>query len=124
MYMPSPHTGDAIAAVLMDLLLEWKIENNFLRITLDNASYNDVVASSLVSQLSRKSALLLNGKMFHMRCCAHILNLIVQDGVGKIKTIIDKIREIIKFIRGSQGRQERFNERIQVIRIESKKNMS
>ncbi|KAL4190916.1 hypothetical protein AMTRI_Chr07g78230 [Amborella trichopoda] len=81
-------------------LLEWKIEN-LLSITLDNASYNDVVASSLVSQLSRKSALLLNGKIFHLHCLAHVLNLFVQDGVRVINEIIDKIREVIKVIRGS-----------------------
>ncbi|KAL4187304.1 hypothetical protein AMTRI_Chr09g18340 [Amborella trichopoda] len=84
-YVPSPHAGDAIA----------DIENNLFIITLDNASYNDVVASSLVIQLSRKFALLLDGKMFRVHCCAHILNLIVQHGIREIKEIIAKIRDII-----------------------------
>ncbi|KAL4196449.1 hypothetical protein AMTRI_Chr04g246260 [Amborella trichopoda] len=64
----------------MDLFIQWNIENKLLNVTLDNASYNDVVVSSLVTQLSRKTALMLDGKMFH-----------VQDVIGVIQEIIDKI---------------------------------
>ncbi|KAL4201771.1 hypothetical protein AMTRI_Chr02g260320 [Amborella trichopoda] len=85
----------------MDLFLQWNIENKLLSVTLDNASYNDIVASSLVTQLSRKNTRVLDSKMFHVHCCGHILNLIMQDRVEEIKEIIDKIRDIIKFIKGS-----------------------
>ena len=51
-----------------------------------------------------KKALICNGDLFHLRCCAHILNLVVQDGLKEINVAIQKIHESIKYVRGSQGR--------------------
>ncbi|VVA32694.1 PREDICTED: zinc finger [Prunus dulcis] len=61
-----------------------------------------------MGQLNLKNALLMNGKFFHVRCCAHILNLIVQDGLKHIDDFVRKIRESIKYVRGSQGRKHKF----------------
>ena len=36
-----------------------------------------------------------------MRCRAHILNLLVQDGMKWIRVEIDKIREILKYVEHS-----------------------
>ena len=45
---------------------------------------------------------------FHLRCCAHILNLVVQDGLKEIDVVVQKIRESIKYVSGSQGRKNVF----------------
>jgi hypothetical protein len=45
-----------------------------------------------------------------VRCCAHILNLVVQDGLSKIECCIWKIREAIKYLRKSLGRLLKFGE--------------
>ncbi|RZC03446.1 Zinc finger BED domain-containing protein RICESLEEPER 2 [Glycine soja] len=48
------------------------------------------------------------GEFFHIRCCAHILNLIVQEGLKVVGPAINKIRENIKYVKGSKGRMKVF----------------
>lgn len=42
-----------------------------------------------------------NGDYMHMRCIAHIINLIVWDRLKKNKKSIDKVRYAVKFIKSS-----------------------
>ncbi|XP_045811354.1 zinc finger BED domain-containing protein RICESLEEPER 2-like [Trifolium pratense] len=51
---------------------------------------------------------MLRGSLFHVRCCAHILNLLVQDGLSKIKDTIFNIRESVKYINHNDGRLKAF----------------
>jgi hypothetical protein len=46
-----------------------------------------------------KKTLLCGGKFFHIRCCAHILNLMVQDGLKEIDNALQKIRNSVKYVR-------------------------
>ena len=48
---------------------------------MDNAKYNDVMVANLKKCLVPKSGVISSGVFFHVRCCAHILNHIVQDGL-------------------------------------------
>ncbi|XP_025670511.2 zinc finger BED domain-containing protein RICESLEEPER 2-like [Arachis hypogaea] len=43
-----------------------------------------------------------------MRCCAHILNLIVKDGLKEIDDSVAKIRDAVKYVRSSNSRLTRF----------------
>ena len=54
------------------------------------------------------NGLVSGGEFFHIRCCAHILNLIVQEGLKVVGPAINKIREIIKYVKGSEGRMKVF----------------
>lgn len=76
--------------------------------TLDNASNNNVFVDIFKSQLRLKDALILNGEFFHVRCCAHVLNLIVQDGLKEIDRAVVKVRESVKYIKGSSARKYKF----------------
>ncbi|XP_010480984.1 PREDICTED: zinc finger BED domain-containing protein RICESLEEPER 2-like [Camelina sativa] len=58
-------------------------------------------------------SLVLNGEYIHMRCCAHILNLIVRDGLAKAKTSIVAIRNAIKYVRSSGDRLKSFLLRVE-----------
>jgi hypothetical protein len=57
---------------------------------------------------SRLHGLLRKGKYLHVRCLAHIINLIVQDGLKAEDGTIDCIRDAVKFIRYSPNRLKLF----------------
>nr|XP_023886061.1 zinc finger BED domain-containing protein RICESLEEPER 2-like [Quercus suber] len=94
----------------------WEIKNKVFYVTLDNASSNDVSVDILRTQLSIRKALVCNGDFFHLHCCAHILNLIIQDGLKEIDIAIQKIRESVKYVKGSQVRKQKLLESVNVFR--------
>ncbi|XP_027082542.2 zinc finger BED domain-containing protein RICESLEEPER 2-like [Coffea arabica] len=106
--VPPPHTGVIIADALSKCFLEWGIENKVSTITVDNASYNDVCIRRVKEDFSLRKRLSIGGKIFHVRCCAHILNLLVQDGLNQIVDVIDVVREGIKYLKNSESRLNEF----------------
>jgi hypothetical protein len=106
--VPAPRRGIDVADAIFKCLKTWGIENKIFSVSVDNASYNDSCLRSLKDNLSLTSKLILGGSLFHVRCCAHILNLLVQDGLSKIKDIIFNIRESVKYINHNDGRLKAF----------------
>lgn len=51
-------------------------------ITIDNVRYNNVAIRILKDDFILKKTLLVGEEMFHVRCCAHITTLLVQDGLS------------------------------------------
>ncbi|KAK8538097.1 hypothetical protein V6N12_044235 [Hibiscus sabdariffa] len=77
---------------------------------VDNAKTNDVVVRKLMENLNLQKELVVGGKLFHVRCCTHILNLLVQDGLGEIEDIIHNVRESVKHVNAFPGRLHIFSE--------------
>ncbi|XP_074326840.1 zinc finger BED domain-containing protein RICESLEEPER 2-like [Apium graveolens] len=109
-HIPPPHTGLMISDAIFSCLNAWGIENKISNITLDNASSNDSAVRHLKDSFSLKGNLYFGGKIFHVRCCAHVLNLMVQDGLGMIGDVISNVRDSVKYLKGSPSRLHRFNE--------------
>ncbi|WOL13352.1 zinc finger BED domain-containing protein RICESLEEPER 2-like [Canna indica] len=63
----------------------------------------------ILDKISPRS-FILSGKFFHMRCCAHILNLIVNDGLSIISDAIEKVRESVHYWTATPKREEKFME--------------
>ena len=51
-----------------------------------------------------------NGDLFHVRCAAHVLNLIVKSCLELIDGVINDIRKSVKYIKGSTSTKEKFEE--------------
>ncbi|KAL5557478.1 hypothetical protein UlMin_039714 [Ulmus minor] len=122
-YLSPPHTGITLSDAISSLLLEWDIQGKIFGITLDNASANDVSVEELRVDLNSKGLLVCQGNFFHLRCCAHILNLIVQDSLKEIESSIEKIRESVKYIKGSQVRRQKFLECVRLISMGGKRGL-
>ena len=63
---------------------------------------------------------LLNREFMHMRCSAHILNLIVSDGLKEIDISIRKIRVAYKFVKSSPNRFVSFKRCAKEVSISTK----
>ncbi|KAA8516213.1 hypothetical protein F0562_019392 [Nyssa sinensis] len=84
-HVPPPHSGVIVADALQKCFIEWGIEDKVATITMDNARYNDVALRILKDNFTLKKKLSFGGRIFHVRCCAHIINLLVQDGIKEVK---------------------------------------
>lgn len=100
------HKGVAIGKLVEALLKKWEIGCVFT-ITVDNATSNDLALSHLKKFLRGRDAILEN-KYMHMRCCAHILNLIVKDGLKEQDDSITRIRNAVRYVRSSPAREAKF----------------
>jgi hypothetical protein len=107
-HFPPPHTGVNLAEKLLSLLRGWGIEKKIFTITLDNASNNDAMVNILKRHPSFGPSLIVDGLYFHVRCGAHVLNLIVHEGIKAVGASLDKIRVCVKYIRGSEARKMKF----------------
>ncbi|CAH1432163.1 unnamed protein product [Lactuca virosa] len=113
--MPPPHNCASLAERVCGLLKQWRIDKKIVSITLDNASANDSMGNALKFDLN----LMFDGDYFHVRCCAHILNLIVQDGIRELDGAIIKVRDIVKYYKGSQARKKSILRYVQYVGFES-----
>ena len=119
--MPPPHTGVNLCEKIYELLCEWGIEHKVFAMTLDNASSNICFINLLISQLNIRNLLVSDGEYMHIRCCAHILNLVVQKDLKDIDHCIEKIRESIKYLKNSQVRKKKFKECVKNMAIVGRK---
>ncbi|TYH65772.1 hypothetical protein ES332_D06G078200v1 [Gossypium tomentosum] len=103
-----PHDGLNIADELVLCLSQWGIDKKIFSFTLDNASYNDVMVSCLKNRFRANRAILCDGAFFQVRCCAHILNLIVKAGLELAADFVGKIRNGIRYIKKSGICRKRF----------------
>ena len=122
-YVPCPHDALALTEALSSSMSEWSIEDKVSTVTLDNASTNDAMIS-LLKQKFDPSCFILNGELLHMRCCAHILNLIVRDGLSVIGDSIDKIRDSVAYWSGTPKRYEKFEENARHLGVACTKKLS
>ncbi|KAG6521630.1 hypothetical protein ZIOFF_018755 [Zingiber officinale] len=89
--IPPPRGGLQISDAIFKCVKEWGIENKVFTITVDNASSNDLAIQYMKDTIRRSRTLACEGNLFHVRCCAHILSLCVQDGLGRLKILLSAL---------------------------------
>lgn len=109
-----------LADTLVDCLFEWNLDRKVSTLTVDNCTTNDAMIDKILGKID-SSSLLLDGNLFHMRCCAHILNLVVRDGLDVIKESVEKIRSSVAYWTATQSREEKFVEAAKQLRVPSTK---
>ncbi|XP_050232973.1 zinc finger BED domain-containing protein RICESLEEPER 3-like [Mercurialis annua] len=114
--------GEYISKSLENCLVDWGLKNVF-SITMDNASSNDTVVSAFKKKLNQWGTGVAKGKYLHMRCIAHILNLVVSDGLKDVNVSIKKVRDCVRYIRNSPARLRKFREAAGFVEIETKKSL-
>ncbi|KAL0306746.1 UNVERIFIED_CONTAM: Zinc finger BED domain-containing protein RICESLEEPER 1 [Sesamum radiatum] len=67
-------------------------------------------------------SLCVEGQLF-VRCAASTVKLLVHDVLETSGEIINKVRETIGYVKGSQGTQEKFNEIVQLVGINWQKGL-
>ncbi|CAN0859496.1 Zinc finger BED domain-containing protein RICESLEEPER 2 [Linum grandiflorum] len=115
-YVPAPHSSDRLADVLVNCMLDWNIDTKVSTVTLDNCSTNDAMIAKIKKKLVLPY-LLREGAFLHICCSAHILNLIVKDGLDVVKDGIETIRDSVAYWLATPKRFEFFQESCKQLRV-------
>ncbi|KAL5561441.1 hypothetical protein UlMin_031188 [Ulmus minor] len=113
------HKGKSIAKLIESCLQTWGIERVY-SITLDNAFANDVAVGILKRRVNGWNWVVLGGDFMHVRCTAHIINLIMDYGLKEMHESICAIRNVIRYIRLSTAGLQKFVMRVLKEKIEFK----
>ncbi|CAN6339976.1 unnamed protein product [Urochloa humidicola] len=93
-----PHTSYAVQDGITSCLMEWDMVDQLFTLTLDNASINNKAVKNMREALGVE--MFFKGEHLHVKCAAHVLNIIVQAGLKVIPRAVEKVRDIIKVIQG------------------------
>lgn len=79
-------------------------------VIVDNASPNNGGLRYLIDRVKtwRDGALALNEDYLHVSCCAHILNLIIIEGLKELEQSIVSVGNAVKYVRSSTARMQAF----------------
>ena len=113
------HKEETIGRKIEMCLREWGI-NGIFTLTVDNASSNGATIKFLENVTKDWEEAVLEHEFLHMRCCAHILNLIVGDGMREINASIAKVHEAMRYVKSSPNRNQNFVGFVKRLGIESK----
>ena len=119
----SSHRGEYIAKALESYLLEWGLMNIF-SVTVDNASSNDTSIAYFKKKLLTWGVRSVRSKYVHMRCFAHILNLVVNESLKDVNLAIKRVREAVRYVRNYPARLRKFREYSDLVGVECKSSLS
>ena len=77
-----PHNSFAVQDGITACLTEWDLVDRVFTVTLDNASVNNKAIRDLRAALG--AHMFFKGEHIHVRCAAHVLNIMVQAGLQVI----------------------------------------
>lgn len=105
------HEGTQISAAIQVIVDEFGLKGRILALCCDNATNNDTMVGDLIANGY------LPDQESHQRCFCHVLNLAAEDALKEIKSPLEKLRKVIKIVRSSPQRQEKFKNVCESARI-------
>ncbi|KAM3304103.1 zinc finger BED domain-containing protein RICESLEEPER 2-like [Capsicum chacoense] len=112
------HKGETIASAIESYLLDWEIENLFT-VTLNNTSANDVAITHLKEKIGDWKGVIMRNNFLHVRCNAHILNLIVKEGLSEQNESISRVRNVVKYVKSSSTRAASFKSYVEKVKLDT-----
>uniref|UniRef100_A0A803N7L4 BED-type domain-containing protein n=1 Tax=Chenopodium quinoa TaxID=63459 RepID=A0A803N7L4_CHEQI len=95
----------------------------FKFVEVDNASSNDTAIGYMRRKINGWKTGVLKGRFLHMRCVAHIVNLVVSDGLKTVNESVQRVRHAVRFIKQSPARLQRFKKCVLDEKINTKKGL-
>ena len=117
--MVKGHRGEDIGKSLENCLANWGIENVFT-IAVDNASVNNTAIKYMQRVLNESKGCVAEGEYLHMRCFAHIINLIVGDGLKEFDRSIAHVRAVVKYVRSGPSWLVKFKKCAELAKVQTK----
>ncbi|XP_055961910.1 zinc finger BED domain-containing protein RICESLEEPER 2-like [Mercurialis annua] len=116
------HKGDYISKTLENCLLGWGLKNIFT-VTMDNAGNNNTAIAAFKKKLMSWGTDVSRCEYLHMRCIAHVINLVVSDGLKEMSSSVKKVRDCVRYIRNSPSRLKKFKDLIADAKLGTKKSL-
>jgi hypothetical protein len=113
-----PHNSFAVQDGITACLMEWDLVDRVFSVTLDNASVNNRAIRDLCAALGPQ--MFFKGEHLHVRCAAHVLNIMVQAGLQIIPYAIKRIRDIVRVATSTPSRLQTFNSIVQTLGLKGK----
>jgi hypothetical protein len=100
-------------------LVDWGVEK-VMTITVDNATSNDCGIAYMKKEMIKAKTSIAEGKYLHMRCAAHIVNLIVSDGLKEVELSVKRVRAAVRYVKNSPTRIAKFKECAELEKVDTK----
>ncbi|KAH0665456.1 hypothetical protein KY290_027688 [Solanum tuberosum] len=88
-------------------------------VTLDNAFANDAAINHLKARTDDWKGVILRNEFLHVRCNAHILNIIVKEGLDEQIESISRITNALKYVKSSASRFASFKSYVEKVKLDT-----
>ncbi|CAL1376463.1 unnamed protein product [Linum trigynum] len=90
---------------------------------MDNATSNDILVECMRTKLKEWGSDLLDGKYLQYRCEAHIIYLVVSDGLKEVGVAVERVRDCVKWVKSS-ARSAKFKSSINYLEMDGRRLVS
>jgi len=115
--LPHPHTGVQIQNTTFQILQDFSIATKALTITIDNGSNQVAAMRLLTARLLQELQVDFNV----MRCGAHTIALVVNAGLTKFQSVVNKVRAFVVEVHRLPKKEEELSSLAQKLQVKYKK---